>query len=328
MSRFTEFFFFILFFASVTLAHSTEGEKEVSTIVARVNGTTFSASQLQQAVAAHQKKLKKFGKKSDYQPIALRTQRTILDKMINQMLLVQASQSISSPDIEKQVAAALAAKEAQSAMQFARYLEAKKLTRQTYATQLTNKIKMSEYLKEQGIAEAEIPENEIREFYDRGNGMQQEEAVKVRHILLKVDTDAGPDTKKAIKRQIISLRNRITAGEDFAAIARQYSQCKRSSDKGGDLGYVKRHFMPEAFDKEAFSLAKGSVSGPIETEFGMHILQVMDKKEAGAIPYEQARAFLKKYLQEKKMPQLLAEHIEKLREKADIEIFLTEEHAS
>ncbi|MCB2180582.1 MAG: peptidylprolyl isomerase [Desulfobulbaceae bacterium] len=316
----------ILIWATFIAQVAVAGQGNGDTIVARVNGTTLFSNQLMQAVAAHQNRFKKFVKTPDIKQVSFRTQRDVLDKLINQILLAQASRSISIPDITTRVEEALAAKENQShsAMQFARYLETKHMTRQDYARELENKIYMSEYLEQQGVTGAVIPESEIKEFYENGTGLQREESVGVRHILLKVKKDATPETKEAIHRQAIQLLTRIKKGEDFAEIAREYSECRRSNTKGGNLGYIKRGYMPRPFEDAAFSLPSGTVSEPIETEFGFHILQVLDKKEAGRIPYDEAREFLKKYLQERKMPQLLAQHVAELRAKADIEIYLDE----
>jgi peptidyl-prolyl cis-trans isomerase C len=82
--------------------------------------------------------------------------------------------------------------------------------------------------------------------------------------------------------------------------------------------------MPEAFDKVAFALEKDAVSEVVETKFGFHIVKLTDKKPAGVVPYEEIREFIKKYLQQEESKTKLAAHIAELKEKARIEIFLTE----
>lgn len=85
-----------------------------------------------------------------------------------------------------------------------------------------------------------------------------------RHIL--VDTEA----------QCLELKARIEAGEDFAAIAKQYSSCP-SRQQGGDLGRFGPGQMVKEFDKVVFSAEPNTVQGPVRTQFGYHLLEVTSR---------------------------------------------------
>jgi len=85
-----------------------------------------------------------------------------------------------------------------------------------------------------------------------------------RHIL--VDTEA----------ECVDLKNRIAAGEDFAAIAREHSRCP-SSRQGGDLGSFGRGQMVREFDEVVFSAEPNTVQGPVKTQFGYHLLEVTSR---------------------------------------------------
>lgn len=87
-----------------------------------------------------------------------------------------------------------------------------------------------------------------------------------RHIL--VDTE----------QQAQDLKQQIIDGVDFADIAHQYSQCP-SRASGGDLGQFGPGMMVPEFDKVCFSAEVGSLEGPIQTQFGYHLLQVTDRTE-------------------------------------------------
>lgn len=89
--------------------------------------------------------------------------------------------------------------------------------------------------------------------------------VKASHILVASEAKA-----KALKIM-------INGGEDFAYLARQYSQCP-SKSVGGDLGYFKRGQMVKEFEVVAFDLPIGEVSEPVQTQFGWHLIKVVDKK--------------------------------------------------
>jgi parvulin-like peptidyl-prolyl isomerase len=90
--------------------------------------------------------------------------------------------------------------------------------------------------------------------------------VRASHILVKTEAEAK------------DLLQQINKGADFASLAKKYSQDPGSAAKGGDLGYFSTGSMVEAFEKTAFSLKPGEVSGLIQTPFGYHILKVTDSR--------------------------------------------------
>lgn len=100
------------------------------------------------------------------------------------------------------------------------------------------------------------------------------------------------DTKEA-RAKIEDILKRARAGEDFAALAREYSQDRGSKPEGGELGWFGRGVMIKPFEDAAFALKPGEVSGVVETVFGYHIIQVEERRtQAGddGKPVEQVRA--------------------------------------
>ncbi len=136
-----------------------------------------------------------------------------------------------------------------------------------------------------------------------------EEAVHVRHILIRVDETAtvtetqgitGTTTTGRSDAEALALaqelRQRILDGEDFATLAEQYSDDPGSAAEGGDLGWSPRgRFVPE-FEDAAFSLPVGEVSEPVKTQFGYHLIQVLERdenrpKDDAQLEQEKAQAF-------------------------------------
>ena len=145
--------------------------------------------------------------------------------------------------------------------------------------------------------------------------------VKVSHILIAVDAQAGAEAKEQARQKAEQVRKEILEGKDFAEMAKKHSTCW-SAPNGGDLGIRKQGDMPAEFDKVAFALEKGAVSEVVETRFGFHIIKAFENTPARVVPYEQMRDFLKKYLQEEESKKKLAEHIAELKKKSKIEILL------
>ena len=99
--------------------------------------------------------------------------------------------------------------------------------------------------------------------------------IRASHILLMYAGSARSSNKRSKQQaqtEITAIEQRIAAGEDFAALARQHSDCP-SGKSGGDLGMFGKGQMVAAFEQAAFGLPVGQVSGVVETDFGYHLIQ-------------------------------------------------------
>lgn len=144
-----------------------------------------------------------------------------------------------------------------------------------------------------------------------------EEQVHARHILVRI-IEAGPtptplpegqptptpdpaatptpaprDDAQALAR-IIEVQQKLGAGEDFATVAAEYSDDTYSVPEGGDLGWFGRGQMVPEFEEVTFSLEPGQISGPIKTQYGYHIVQVLEKDPAR--PLDEFTLQQKRYL--------------------------------
>ncbi len=103
--------------------------------------------------------------------------------------------------------------------------------------------------------------------------------IRASHILIDFKDETGKLDSAAARKQAEEIKARLESGEDFAALAKQYSDDKGSAEKGGDLGFFGRRQMVKPFDQEAFSLNKGEISDIVKTQFGYHIIKVTDVKD-------------------------------------------------
>ena len=104
------------------------------------------------------------------------------------------------------------------------------------------------------------------------------EQVRAQHILIKAQEGDLEAEKKALSR-IMDLKTRATAS-DFGALAKTYSEDEGSKTKGGDLGYFGRGQMVPAFETAAFDAKAGDLVGPIKTNYGYHLIKILDRKSA------------------------------------------------
>lgn len=135
------------------------------------------------------------------------------------------------------------------------------------------------------------PENEhkVKDYFDaHKKEYSQQEQVKARHILIKtVDGDKDSENRAFAKAQ--DIEKQLKAGADFGALAKKYSDDPGSKEKSGDLGFFARGSMVEAFEKTAFSAKPGTISEPVKTQFGYHIIQVEQKKPAATQSYDEVK---------------------------------------
>ncbi len=118
---------------------------------------------------------------------------------------------------------------------------------------------------------------QLQEHFEKNKAELAQEERQVRHILIKADAAASKDAKAAAKQKAEKLLAELKQNPArFADLAKQNSEDPGSAVQGGDLGYNRKGVMVKAFDDAAFKLAKGELSGVVETEYGYHILQLQD----------------------------------------------------
>ncbi|MGQ9633371.1 MAG: peptidylprolyl isomerase [Bryobacteraceae bacterium] len=141
-------------------------------------------------------------------------------------------------------------------------------------------------------AEASIPEAELRRAYEKNkDSYRVPERVRVRHILLKT-TDVPKEEQPKVRQRAEALLKQIRSGADFAELAKKNSQDPGSAEKGGDLGWIVRGQTVKAFEDTAFTLKPNQISDVITTEYGFHILQVLEKEQAHIRSFEEVRGQL------------------------------------
>ena len=319
-----------LCFASTDTTTTPDAKKQSNAkdrkVVARVNGNPIYEDQLASGVKKELKRFKKYGKESDSPDLVKRLQEKTVHKVIDTELIYQEGQKLTIKNLDEKIEQKLKKmkRRHQTAEQFEKYLKARNLSLKELRKSLKKRVYIDEYLKKQGISDPEIPEEDIKRFYDSNpKAYAREESIKVSHILIKIDENTDPEKKGKAFKKAEQIRKEILGGKDFAEMAKKHSECNSASG-GGSLRTIKKGYMPAEFDQAAFALKEGKVSEVVETKFGFHIIKVFKKTPGGIAPYPEVRDFIRKFLQEDESKKKLAEHLAKLKEKAKIEIFLSE----
>ena len=135
-----------------------------------------------------------------------------------------------------------------------------------------------------------VTEEEMKKFFEENKAsFDQQEQVKASHIL--VDDE---ETAKEIK-------SKLDKGEDFAKLAKEYSKDTGTKEEGGDLGYFTKDSMVKEFADVAFALEVNKISGSVKSQYGYHIIKVVDKKAAVEATYEDNKDKVKETITEQKI---------------------------
>ena len=136
----------------------------------------------------------------------------------------------------------------------------------------------------------DVSDTDIKEYYDSHlEEYKQEEQVKARHVLIKTEDRTDEEALKLAKK----VKKELEGGLSFDIAAGQYSEDPGSKDKGGDLGFFGRGRMVPAFEDAAFTQPINALSEPVKTNFGYHIIQVLERKTEGYNPLEQVRSLIR-----------------------------------
>jgi parvulin-like peptidyl-prolyl isomerase len=228
---------------------------------ALVNGQAIPVQehedQVSQAVAVLSESQNLDPQTEEGQAALLQLRRQILESLIEQALIEQAATregiSVSEQQVEEEMARLIG----DNISQFEEWLTANGLSRETFKVQLQRQL-LSAAFQEHLVGSLPLAV----------------EQVHARHILVMSEAEA------------MDMLLRLRSGENFGTLAKQYSQDKASSDLGGDLGFFPRNVMPSELEAVAFALAPGQISGIVQTDFGYHIVEVVEKDPAREVPEE------------------------------------------
>jgi peptidyl-prolyl cis-trans isomerase D len=152
---------------------------------------------------------------------------------------------------------------------------------------------------------------DLRKVYEQNKDKYRlAERVKVRHILLNT-TGKSKEEEAAIKAKAEKLLKQIKGGADFAKLAKENSEDPGSASKGGDLDWVTRGQTVPEFEKTAFTLKPGETSDLVKTQYGYHILQVLQKEQARLKPFEEVKSEIAAEYKKQQVAQLVQDTADK-----------------
>lgn len=139
---------------------------------------------------------------------------------------------------------------------------------------------------------------------------------RARHILVKVDAQVS---EESARRRILDIRRRIELGGDFAQLAKDFSQDKGSATSGGELDWAYPGDLVPEFERALFALQPGQLSEPVRTQFGVHLIQLLERKNE-PLTEQRLRTAARMALREQKLAEAVNDWTREVRANAYVEI--------
>ncbi len=211
--------------------------------------------------------------------------QAVLGSMVDQKILLALAEKDTTIEVgEKEVEQALDLQIENIILQAGGKKEAEKMLQQNiksfrseYWFEMKEKI-ISEKFQQKVLSKIKVSKNDVVSFYKtyKDSLPNFPTEVKIRHLLIM--PEASDSAKSKTVSFLKEIKKRIEEGENFADLAFSYSMDPGSKKKGGDLGWVKRGSLLKNFEEAAFTIKTNTISQPIETEVGYHILEVFERK--------------------------------------------------
>lgn len=287
---------------------------------ARVNGVVILQSRLDRALAAYLEQGQRAAGAAD-PSVRQQMKRQVLDVLIGRELLWQDAKAAGVEVSDDEVAQTLdrLSRRFGSAAEFESKLREGGWTRETYAEELKHRLSVHRLVNEHLSKSIDITDDEVEAFYRQNlDSFQRPGEVRARHILLQLAPDAPQSEEDAVLARIDGLQAQLASGTDFAELAKTASEGP-SGASGGDLGFFGPGRMVPPFEKAAFALQPGQVSGPVRTRFGYHLIKVEERRGGDPAPLDEVSDAIRQRLYGMEQQRIAQDHADALRESADIE---------
>lgn len=316
----------ILVFALLAAASGAHAQGYYPGDAVRVNDETISYQRFQGFYVEYRNaKGVQVGARGDQLELMKELRREAMDLVIEQELAAQAAEregiEADSAEVDKQVEELRSVFDTDA--QFGMKLEADGFTEESYRRHVERMAAAKVYLDRIRVDVAEVSDAEVEKFYSENEQrLTLPPQLRVRHILLKWKPLGTNDDRAALRKQMQPILERARSGEDFAALAREFTEDSSTRSSGGDTGLFGPGAMVPEFEQAAYSLKVGEISDPVSTVFGVHIIKLEERQEPRLLPLDEVREQIRDYIRGEKMKVAVREKLDELRAAADVEVLI------
>ena len=143
-----------------------------------------------------------------------------------------------------------------------------------------------------------VNDQAIRNYYAANAEQFEVKQANASHILIRTNPAMSDTERQALLTKAQDIYGKLTAGESFEELAKEYSEDKVSAKKGGELGWLKEGSIDSLFSEKVFSMAEGSVAAPFATSFGFHIVRLNEAPKIIKVPFEKVKGDIRYQLRQ------------------------------
>lgn len=245
----------------------------------------------------------------------------VLDVLIGQELLWQAAYKDKTIASDEEINRAFKQYQAQfdNEISFEIKLREGGYNKSTFQENLKQQLSAQKWLEKFVSKDVTVSDSEIHEFYlENEQQFTAPEKIRARHILIQVKPQADKLERERAMKLIADIKQQVDSGANFAALAKEKSQDSSAAD-GGDLGFFERGQMVKPFEQAAFELTSGEVSGIVETRFGFHLIQLVERKPPVRYEEKDQAEKIRLYLWRQKYQRAVEDAVTRLKKGALIE---------
>lgn len=296
------------------------GGKDGDRVVAEVNGRPIRAGQLEAIVETERLRFDSHaGDLTDAELLQLR--RDSLDLAIRGELVYQAASdrgmTVSDDAIEEQLR--VARSQFASEEEFLAYLYEAGTTTDDLRREARRRLLMEAYARAV-TSGLEGDASRARELFDeQADQFRQGAEIRVAQVLVRLRPDDSDEHRLAAREKIDEAWARVQAGEDFADVAREYSESPLA-ERGGDMGFIPRGRMLPEFEDVVFATPVGEVTPVFETAHGFNVVKVLERKDSRSSSFEEVKTGLMLVVTRDMQDQALHDHVDELLRQADVSI--------
>ena len=251
--------------------------------------------------------------------------RGVLDQLVAYHLLAQESRArkldVTDAEVDSRLGQIRQSFPNEAA--FTQGIAAQGLTVDQVKLQTRTSLQVAKIIDSEIGSKISVQDAEVDAYYKNNlDRFKQGDSVHASHILIGVPPQANAEQKAEAKAKAQAALKQVKAGADFAAVAKAQSQDPGSAQNGGDLGFFPKGQMTPAFERAAFTLKPGAISGIVETPFGFHIIKVIEKRGARTAPFTEVSGQIKDFLTEGQRESKLEGFVEQVKAKGKVEILV------
>ena len=295
----------------------------VEKVAAVVGDNIILASEVEEKAAPMLADTSRIGDPAKRSARATALRREVLDRLIDDELILQQATDLKLSVTNEQVDQSIEEIKKQNSLdddQLKEALRGQGMSMAGYRADLKRQLLRYRVLNIAVGSRVSISDEEVKGYYERhmkdGGNVQ----VRASHIFVAIPDGADAATVAEKQAWAKKLLERAKGGEDFAKLAKQYSDDAATRGDGGDLGMFGKDMLPKAIEEIVFSMQPGELAGPVRADRGFHVIKLISRKVGDAKPLAEVQDDIRIQLRQKEMEKQTKSYLTELRKKTLVDV--------